>query len=46
MASLAGAVKRDAVFAANADHWRTAMDRLRSEEGSLQAGGGAKAAER
>jgi len=46
MASLAGAVKRDAAFAANADHWRTAMDRLRSEEGSLQAGGGAKAAER
>ncbi|MFZ5789026.1 MAG: acyl-CoA carboxylase subunit beta [Acidobacteriota bacterium] len=46
MASLAGAVKRNAAFESNLDHWRTAMDRLDAEAARLQEGGGVKAAAR
>ena len=46
MTSLAAAVRRDASFEVNRDHWRTVIDRLRAEEERLREGGGAKAAER
>jgi acetyl-CoA carboxylase carboxyltransferase component len=46
MTSLAGAVRREASFGVNQDHWRTVIDRLRAEEERLREGGGAKAAER
>jgi len=46
MASLAGVVKTNGAFETNRDHWRTALDRLLSEEGRIREGGGEKAAER
>jgi len=46
MASLARAVRRDAAFAANLKHWRSAWERLAAEGERLGEGGGAKAAER